>query len=98
MKKITKELLKTITFVPGLIGIANVDLTKSASALPEDKWTNGITAEETSKGLKICIAIIVDADVRTKVVSNELMLSMKTVLKLNRIKMDKINIYIRGVR
>ena len=97
-KKLTSEVLKTATFVSGLVGLANSDLTKASTELSKENWDKAILIEETNKGSKISIGIIVDSDVRTKIVAFEIHSSIKALLKKNNIKLDKLNVYVRGVK
>lgn len=97
-KKLHNEVLKSVTFVSGVVGLANIDLTKSATALPKDKWEDSILFEETNKGNKISLAIIVDGDVRTKAITFEITSSIKDIMKKNKLKLDKVLVYIRGIK
>ena len=54
--------------------------------------------EETNKGLKIALGIIINADVRARLVSFEINASIKKILKKNSIKLDKLNIFLRGIK
>lgn len=97
-KKLTNDILKITTLVSGIAGLTNVDLTKSSSKLAKEKWDQAILIEDTNKGTKISIAIIVDIDVRTKVIAHEVNSSIKDFFKKINIKLDKVNIYIRGIK
>lgn len=97
-KKLTNEILRTVTFVSGLVGLANVDVNKSSSELSKENWNNSIEIVDTEKGHVITVAIIVDADVRTKVVAYEISSSLKNLMKKNNEKLAKVNIIVRGIK
>lgn len=54
--------------------------------------------QETDKGAIITVAVIVDADVRTKVVAYEISSSVKNLMKKNNEKLLKLNVVVRGVK
>lgn len=97
-KKLTNEILKTVTFVSGLVGLANVDVNRTANELSKENWENAMEIQETDKGAIITVAIIVDVDVRTKVVAYEISSSVKNLMKKNNEKLSKLNIIVRGVK
>lgn len=96
--KMHDKILKTIMLVSGMVGFATVDLSKKATLLPEEKFSDAISIEDTPKGFVISAAIIVDVDVRSKIISHEIHSSIKALMKENGFKIYKINIYIRGVK
>ena len=97
-KKMRNEILKSATFVSGLLGLASSDLNKTGRELPMEKWDDALKIEETPKGIRVSIGIIVDAEVRAKAVTYEIISSIKALLKKNNIKLDNILVYIRGAK
>ena len=96
-EKLKKKLLNSITMVSGLAGLSNIDFTKKSTSLPKEKWLDSMSFIETGKGLKISLAIVVNADIRTKVITYEIWSIIKSILKQQKIKTESINIYVRGV-
>lgn len=96
--KILNELLKTITFIPGIVGLAAMDLKKSSNALKESDWHKAIEVSQVPKGFEVSIAIIVSKDIQTKIIAREVESSVKNLAKKNKTKLNNLNIYIRGVK
>lgn len=96
--KIQNEIVSLVTFIPGIEGIASIDLSKSNSPLSEEEWLKGVSIIEGQKGYEISIALIVKRDVASKTVSHELDSAIRVAAKQNKFKIDKINIYVRGVK
>lgn len=97
-KQLLEALLKSISFIPGINGLAAMDLSKSNTALKEENWEKGIQIAETSKGLEISIALIIDKDINAKIVAKEINQAVKMALKAEGIKLLNLNIYVRGVK
>lgn len=97
-KQILEALLKSISFIPGINGLAAMDLSKTNGALKEESWEKGILIDETPKGLEISIAIIVEKDINTKIVAKEINQAVKVALKPGNQKLVNLNIYVRGVK
>ena len=97
-QKIKNLLLKKVSFVPGLVGFAPIDFSVKKKTLAKEDFSNGFSFEETSKGINIRMAIIVDIDIRAKLVIKEINSAVKTICKTNNVKLDKVMIYVMGVK
>ena len=96
--KILNQLLKTITFIPGIVGLAAMDLKKSNNALKESDWNKSIEVSQVPKGFEVSIAIIVSKDIQTKMIVREVESSIRDLAKKNKTKLNDLNIYVRGVK
>jgi len=96
--KILNEVSKIISFIPGLVGLAPIDLTKKASVLNPINFKKAILLEETKSSMNISIAIIIATNVRSEVVVSEIESSIYIFAKKNKISISKISIYIRGIK
>lgn len=96
--KIKKILLKKVSFVPGLVGLAPIDFSIKTKTLSEDKLSEGMSFEDTPKGVLIRIAIIIDIDIRAKLVVREINSAVKTICKNNNEQLNKVLIYVMGVK
>ena len=97
-QKFKNLLLKKVSFVPGLVGFAPIDFATKKKTLSKEEFSKGFSFEETSKGLIIRIAIIVDIDIRAKLVIKEINSAVKTICKTNNEKLNKVMIYVMGVK
>ena len=97
-QKFKNLLLKKVSFVPGLVGFAPIDFSVKKKTLSEEEFSKSFSFEETSKGLIIRIAIIVDIDIRAKLVIKEINSAVKTICKTNNEKLNKVMIYVMGVK
>ena len=94
-----EELLKMISFIPGVVGLASADLTKSNMSLPEARWANGVDVEMITEGkYSVSIAIIVNKDIKTKIVVSEIESSVSSLFKKNKLRLSDLNIFVRGVK
>lgn len=96
--KIQAAIVGLITFVPGIQGISTIDLTKSNIALNEEDWAKGVSISEGKKGFDVSIALIIKRDVSARTISQELDSAIRIMAKQEKVKIDKINIYVRGVK
>lgn len=96
--KILNSLLKTITFIPGIVGLAAMDLKKSNNSLKEPDWIKAVSVTETSKGLNVSIAIIISREIQTKIIVKAVETSVRDLAKKNKTKIGSLNIYVRGVK
>ena len=97
-KKIQQKIIETITMIPGLIGLANLNAKASSKALAEKDFSKGYDVLENKTGLDISLAVIVNGDVRTKVVVGDLKTTLIGTLKKENIKLNKLNVLIKGVK
>lgn len=96
--KILNSLLKTITFIPGIAGLAAMDLRKSNNSLKETDWSKSVTLTETPKGFEISIALIISKEIQAKIIAKEVESAIRNLAKINKTKLGSLNIYIRGVK
>ena len=92
-----EKIIDSISKVPGLISLANIDITKNGKKLKEDKFIDGISCVETSKGMIVKVFVVVSIDARVKTVSSEISDTIETMFKKEKIKMRQTLIYVRGV-
>ena len=92
-----EKIIDSISKVPGLISLSNVDITKNGKKLKEEKFMDGISCVETSSGIIVKIFVIISIDARVKTVSNEISETVEAIFKKEKIKMRQILIYVRGV-
>lgn len=97
-KQLLEALLKSISFIPGIVGMAAMDLSKTNGALKEESWDKGIQIIESPKGLDVSIAIIASKDINTKIIAKEINQAVKVSMKAAGTKLSSLNIYIRGVK
>jgi len=96
--KITNEISQTISYIPGLVGLASIDLTKNATVLNKDNFDKAILLDEVGSSTNISIAIIVTENVRSEVIVSEIESSIYSFAEKNDISISKIIVYIRGVK
>lgn len=96
--KILQSLLKTITFIPGIVGLAAMDLKKSNNSLKEADWIKALAVTEAPKGLDVSIALIISKEVQAKIVAREVEQSIRDLAKKHKTKLRTLNIYVRGVK
>ena len=94
---IQEKIIKSIMRVPGLVGLSNLDITKSANKLKEGKYDKGVTCVETSTGVIVKVFVVISKNARVKIVSNEISESIESIFKKEKTKIGQILIYVRGV-
>ncbi|NQZ66117.1 MAG: hypothetical protein HRT99_02775 [Mycoplasmatales bacterium] len=97
-EKMKKEILMAATTTSGLNGLSTIDINKPGIELPKNKWINALNVENTPKGYVVSLAIIIDIEVRSKIVSYEISSTIKDLFKKKKLKLSKVNIYIRGIK
>lgn len=97
-KKLQEALLKSITLVPGIVGLAAMDLSKSNTPLKEDEWDRGMYMNESPDGIELSIAIIVSKEINAKEIAKEINSSLMQVIGNNEAKLANLNIYMRGAK
>ncbi len=97
-ENLRSDLLKAISFVPGLIDLANIDFSQRPVALSGVQQAKGFSVIDTESGKNVYISAIIGTGIRAKVVAKEISSSVKNVFKNHNLKVNKINVYIRGVR
>ncbi len=94
-----KGIIGVISTVPGLVGFVNQESeAQSPRILSEKNYAKGISVTNTSKGAEVKLFIVVSINVRTEIVSRELLSAVQSYFKLIGKKLFRINIYIRGVK
>ena len=96
--KLKKDILNKVANTSGVAGFSNVNLDSKPTKLTEAKWTNALLIVEDGDKVSIDLSIITILDVRTKIITYEIASSIKALLLKNNNKLEKINIFIRGVR
>ena len=94
---IQEKIIKAIMRVPGLVGLSNLDISKSGNKLKEEKYNKGITCVETSKGIIVKVFVVISKNARVKTVSHEISKSIESVFRKTGNKIEQILIYVRGV-
>lgn len=96
--EISKKVIKLITQMPGISGIVSLNFNDELNILSPDEFEKGISVIFKGQGSYIInVAILVSSYVRSKVVIREITEVIKNALKKDKIDIDKINIYVRGV-
>lgn len=96
-KKFQDNVLKAISFVPGLVGLSKLN-SDSNKPLSDKDLLKGVAFEETKQGFYIRVGAIIDADVKAKIVAKELTSSIRQVAKATEFKIKKVIVYIKGVK
>ena len=97
-EKLEQLILRTITIIPGIVGIVSMDFDKSSRPLKEEKFLDGILVENTSKGFNLSIALLVKHNTNINVVIKEIDTAIRNILTKKTIKLQNLKIYIRGVK
>ncbi len=92
-----KKIIKLVTAVPGLVGFANPNA-KKVELLKDDKMIDGIEIIETIRGFEAVLHLISSTNVRAEMVAKEITSAIKFLCQKDKIKMGKVNIFIRGVK
>ena len=95
--ELKKEILNKVANTSGVAGFANINLDMKPVKLTEAKWENALNITEEGEKISIDLAILTILNIRTKVISYEIISSITDLLSKDN-KLDKINIFIRGVR
>ena len=97
INKFRNNILKVISFVPGLVGLSDLKLVTS-KPLNQKNIANGISLEETPEGFYIRIGAIVDSYVKAKIVTKEITSAIMAASKNFEYKVKKVIVYIKGVK
>ncbi len=99
ISELREGIVSSISTVPGLVGLVNKESEALTSrVLAEKNYGKGIDIIHTSKGFEVKIFIIASLNVRTEIVAKELSSAVESYFKINKCKVSKINIYIKGVK
>lgn len=97
-KKFENDVIKAISFVPGLVGLVKMEAGSSSSMLNPKDWHKGLIFDEINNELYIRVGVIVDMDIRAKIIAKEITSAIKQLAKGSKYKIKKVKVYIRGVR
>ena len=92
-----QDIVKAVSLIPGIKGFASIDFNHQPRKLSEKNFLKAISYEQTTKGVLVKIAVIIDLKINSKTISNEIISSINNIFKVKRIKLDDVLIYIRGV-
>lgn len=95
--KILDLIQKTITFIPGVVGLASIDFNMSNNALKESAWSKAFLVDKTNEGLSLSMAVIVSKDIQAKIIAKEIESAVISIMKKEKINLLKLDIFVRGV-
>lgn len=97
-KELINSIVNSVSFIPGIVGLSKIDLNKKRDALLEKDWPKSVLISESDKGFDVSIAFIVSREINSKTISKEVHSSISSIFENQAIQLNKINIYIRGVK
>lgn len=98
-RQLIETILKRISFISGIVGLASININSNNLPLPEDSWFKGIEVIliNDSKYV-ISIAIIIDKEIRLEIISREILVVVKQELRKQKLRLAELKIFVRGIQ
>ncbi|MGL5522113.1 MAG: hypothetical protein ACRDAW_02485 [Metamycoplasmataceae bacterium] len=99
-KEITKNIIEAIEQIPGIIGFVELDLESNIKIENENDYCKAISIEinKDTKKVSIKISIIISLLIAIENISNQVKESINFILKKKNLKLENINVFIKGVK
>ncbi|MGL5357657.1 MAG: Asp23/Gls24 family envelope stress response protein [Metamycoplasmataceae bacterium] len=99
-KEITKNIIEAIEQIPGIIGFVELDFESNIKIETEDDYYKAISIEinKDTKKVSIKISIIISLLISIENISNQVKESVNFILKKRNLKLENINVFIKGVK
>ncbi|MGL4183746.1 MAG: Asp23/Gls24 family envelope stress response protein [Metamycoplasmataceae bacterium] len=99
-KEITQNIIEAIEQIPGIIGFVELDLESNIKIENENDYYKAISVEinKDTKTVLINISIIISLLIAIENISNQVKESVNFILKKRNLKLENINVFIKGVK
>ena len=99
IKGIIDSLVNKIVEIPGVIGFVSTSSTAAVpNLLSEDKYSDGIEVQNSTKGIIINIHFVASSNAPLPQVSGQMSSSVYSFLTTKKIKIDSVNLFVRGIK
>ncbi|MGZ9413451.1 Asp23/Gls24 family envelope stress response protein [Mycoplasma sp. 480] len=100
VEELRNQLLEKISLIPGIYGFCNINTEANvlAKALKREEWEKSIFIIKGNNGLKINLAIILLFSVSVKTAVEEIKSVIEYHLQKNELKLETLNIHIKGIK